>query len=134
MPTHKAFIPRVPELLALEGWYDTGTYKFKLSCRFKDILRCSEFNGKTQHFISCFARGQSYSDQPRKYCYDPTWAIAYVPDKHGNFMGRVFVQWKNGKLNIEKVYGNRLASNDIKNIMNTKKSISCQVGVPDTYL
>ncbi len=91
MPYPSNFIKRHPEVLALEGWYDAPGYKFKISCRFADILRCSSFNGKDQHFKSCFAPRGMHQDQPRLRCTSPGWAIAYLPDKHGNFMGRAFV-------------------------------------------
>lgn len=48
----KCFVERVPELRKLEGWHtvpDTNL-RIKISCRFKDILRCSD----TPHFNSCF--------------------------------------------------------------------------------
>ena len=129
----KRFIERVPELRKLEGWYNADGYKFKLSCRFKDILRCSEFNGKTTHFISCFARYDCHSQQPLLRCYDPTWGIIYTPDKHGNFMGRAWVRLVGSQLQIGRVYGNRLTVDTILIIMKNI-GLDCQVGVPDTYL
>lgn len=104
----QVFVERVPQLRAIEGWYGEGVDRFKLSCRFNDILRCSEFNDKSQHFNSCFREGGQHEIQPRLRCFDPTWAIIYMPDKHGNFLGRCFVQWKDGKLKIGKIYGNKL--------------------------
>lgn len=133
------FVKRRPELLALEGWYDTGTYKFKLSCRYRDILRCSEFNGKTTHFTSCFRKGGWHEDQPRRRCLDPNWAIVYVPDKHGNFLGRAFVhlEEKNestaqgATLVVDKIYGNRLKFEDITMLI---RHIKVEAGHLDTYL
>lgn len=131
----KVFVERRPELLALEGWYDVETYKFKLSCRFKDILRCSEFNGKTRHFLSCFRKEGMYREQPWCRCLDPNWAIIYTPDKHGNFLGRTFAWWEQiregeGRLVLEKIYGNRL---NFKDVM-IKINIECRVSQRDTYL
>lgn len=79
------FVKRRPELLALEGWYDAGSYRFKLSCRYQDILRCSEFLDKPKHFTSCFRKDGAHWEQPSYRCQDPNWAIIYTPDKHGNF-------------------------------------------------
>lgn len=131
------FQKRRSELLALEGWYDTGTYKFKLSCRYHDILRCSEFNGKTRHFTSCFEKDRLHEEQPLYRCLDPNWAIIYTPDKHGNFLGRCFVhlevnnETKESELVIDKIYGNQLTVEDIK-----MKIIGLNVAASrsDTYL
>ena len=126
-------VRRRRELLALEGWYDVGPYKFKLSCRFKDILRASEFNGKTCHFISCFRRGGLVNDQLHRRCLDQDWAIIYTPDKHGNFMGRCFVHLdEKGRLVIDRVYGNRLKIDDI--ILKMNKISECGASLLDTYL
>jgi hypothetical protein len=126
------FVKRSPELLALEGWYDTGDYKFKLSCRFRDILRCSTFNGKTEHFQSCFMWGWTHSDQPRRRCIRPNWAIVYVPDKHGNFLGRAFAHLEPDNYNpgtavlvIDKIHGNRLSYADIERLL-AEKGQSCR--------
>ena len=124
---------RCYQLLKLEGWYDTGSYRFKLSCRFNDILRASEFNDKKCHFMSCFGKGGLYHDQLHKRCVNPHWAIIYTPDKHGNFLGRCFVQWKNEQLHVDKIYGNRLQYVDIEKIMK-KYKLNCQFSRADTYL
>jgi hypothetical protein len=132
------FIRRIPELLAIEGWYDTGMYKFKLSCRFADILRCSEFLDKERHFISCFRKGGGEENQPAYRCMNPSWAIIYTPDKHGNFMGRAFVhmevndgrQW----LVVDKIYGNRLNFDDIRNLLMKTSINECHASLRDTYL
>lgn len=134
------FVRRLPELLALEGWYKTPTYEFKLSCRFNDILRCSEFNGKPEHFTSCFRKGMSRSYQPGLRCADPAWGIIYTPDKHGNFLGRAFVHLEKGVsdanpqsdvLVVDKIYGNRLKFEDIKM---TIRNVDCRDSQRDTYL
>lgn len=151
-PFRKPFIQRIPELLKLEGWYEVEAtkeapmlpaYRFKISCRFNDILRCSSFpRGKPRHFHSCFdnsykgmgLRGEHFL-QPIRRCYDPTWAIAYVPDKHGNFLGRAWIRLVNGQFQIGRVYGNKLLCNDVKDkLIMLNYNYDCQVGVPDTYL
>lgn len=133
------FVKRRPELLALEGWYDTGVYKFKLSCRFKDILRCSEFLDKPKHFTSCFRQGGLHEAEPRLRCLNPNWAVVYVPDKHGNFLGRAFIHYEE-KYNefapgpllvLDKIYGNTLKTEDI--LMKLIK-IDCHASQRDTYL
>lgn len=153
----RVFIPRVPELLALEGWYGEGRDRFKLSCRFSDILRCSTFNGKSVHFVSCFrneplpGRGLPLLGerrrQPTLRCYDPTWGIIYRPDKHGNFVGRVFVRWGlsmhtatdlssvvvPGTLVIGKVYGSLSVSNIIE-IFKVNNLLNCLHDPIDTFL
>lgn len=139
----KGYVTRVKELLALEGWYrveGNTPYDFKFSCRFSDILRCSEFNGKTVHFNSCFKKGGAHEIQVERRCYDSSWAIIYTPDKHGNFLGRCFVQWvvenfdgKLGHLKVDKVYGNRLNVKDII-IMINNKNVECRFSAADTYL
>lgn len=124
---------RIPELRAIEGWYDTGRYKFKVSCRFNDILRCSV----TRHFTTCFRPDGLYKEQPSRRCEDPTWVIIYVPDSSGAFMGRAFAQYEytgptDGVLRIDKIYGNRLTFEDIK--MYIKSRTSCRFSGTDTYL
>lgn len=86
-------------LRALEGWYDLRVYgsvtvrKYKFSCRFHDIQRCSTFNLKDEHFYSCYAEDRFNWHQPVLRCRYPNWAILYTPDKHGNFMGRAFFEF-----------------------------------------
>lgn len=135
-----AFVKRRPELLALEGWYDGPGYRFKLSCRFKDILRCSEFNDKPEHFRSCFASGSLHENQPTLRCMDPNWAIIYTPDIHGNFLGRCFVHYEGEnryateprlQLVIDKIYGNKLKFEDIKMKL---FYIDVTASLRDTYL
>lgn len=130
------FKVRIPELRAIEGWYDTGEYKFKVSCRFRDILRCSD----TKHFISCFRQWGIHNAQPSLRCADPTWVIIFVLDGQGQFMGRAFAQYENsqsasngaGTLRVDKIYGNRLTYKDIEKML--KISISCRNGGTDTYI
>jgi len=62
--------------------------KFKISCRFKDILRCA----KTTHHNSCYSEDSSYRDMPAVLANDPNIAIVYVPDKRGDFILRSFVR------------------------------------------
>ena len=141
----KRFVRRRPELLALEGWYDIGSYKFKFSCRYNDILRCSEFLDKPEHFHSCFGKDGGHAIQPILRCLDRNWAIVYTPDQHGNFMGRAFAHWieargpwaiagvQNDFLEIDKRYGNRLNVEDICLIMK-KLNVECRTSGSDTYL
>lgn len=103
----RPFIPRVPELLALEGNYDG----IVLSCRHRDILRCSE----TRHFSSCFSRKGCYSIMPVVYCYHPEVCIIFKRDKSGAFLGRVFGFYVgNNRINLAKVYGNELSVDKIR--------------------
>lgn len=118
---------------------------FKLSCRFKDILRCSKFNGKFVHFLSCFASGQTREEQPLLRCKRGNWAIIYTPDKYGDFMGRCFVHleklpffeaiWHRTRyeLVIDKIYGNRLSAYDIVECLE-ERGMKCRMGSYDTYL
>ena len=121
------FRERVPELRRLEGWYDpmNGAPKFKISCKFNDLLRCS----RTLHFKSCFRgahegysqesyarvlNGEHYK-QPLYRCLHPDWAIAYVPDKYGDFMGRVFIRWnaEEKRYEFSGLRGNGLSNEDV---------------------
>jgi hypothetical protein len=136
----ETFVRRCPELLKIEGWYDLpevsvpplmSEYNFtlkirdayrdpacrvKISCRFHDILRCSEFLQPVNpidnykrfrwadkhrhkiHFISCFAQDKGNAPintiQPILRCRVPNCAIVYLPDKHGNFQARAFIWYK----------------------------------------
>jgi hypothetical protein len=140
MPYANGFVKRHPNLLRLEGWYSADGYRFKISCRFNDILRCSIFSGKHKHFVSCFAPWAVHGNQPKLRCRSPLWAIAYTPDEHGDFMGRAFIQFRGSdpedKLyDISPVYGNRLQFNDVKNAIksvNTEPVIITASG--DIYL
>lgn len=110
----------------LEGWYYPGwdgarsSQRWKFSCRYKDILRCS----RTKHFKSCYApdyNGVLTVDQPRRRCVNPWWAIVYVPDKRGDFMGRCFVELSFNSfrptLTLYGLYGNQLFRDDIQNVL-----------------
>ena len=135
----RLFQPRVPQLRKLEGWYDAERLPhFKISCRYKDILRCAEFNGKTEHFTSCFRSGRfsAHPEQPRLRCYDPTWAIAYVPDKHGNFMGRAWIRFAYGCYEVGRVHGNNLTVKDLMAtiVKNIDVMVDCRYNPTDTYL
>jgi hypothetical protein len=112
------FKRRCPELLALEGWYEYTTdlgkvVRFKLSCRYKDILRCSVWRGHKKHFESCFAPTGVFNDYPPELCKRPQVAIVYLPDKHGNFQARAWVTLSGGDMTVFKVYGNGLDANRI---------------------
>ena len=105
---------RHPALLKIEGWYDVNGKQVKISCRFRDILRCASFpqpenpylkpleygkcykwRSKVEHpihFNSCFADGLIRSVQPlRRIRSVDNCAIIYLPDKHGNFQARTFL-------------------------------------------
>lgn len=77
------FVPRRPELLALEGQFEG----FYFSCRHRDILRCSD----TRHFSSCYGPKGCYKDMPSKICADPNFAMIFERDKSGQFLWRAFV-------------------------------------------
>jgi len=147
--SNQFFIRRRPELLALEGWYDVVglggpthgqiIYRFKFSCRYKDILRCSTFLDKPRHFMSCFGKGGGHDEQPYLRCLNPNWAIVYTPDIHGNFMGRAFVHLEENnerkRLIVDKIYGNRLDYDDLRRILIMKNIIDdCLFSGTDTYL
>lgn len=100
-------MPRIPELLALEGQYGDIT----LSCRHRDILRCSV----TRHFVSCFRPDGCYHHIPRLYCMShPEVCIIFKRDRSGAFIGRCFGFWDDGKLKLGKIYGNGIDCEHIK--------------------
>lgn len=101
------FVPRLPELLALEGSYDG----IILSCRHKDILRCSD----TSHFTSCFKPSGTSELQPVLYCYRPEVCIIGIKDNSGAWKGRVFGFYIKGenRINLARIYGNGLCIYDI---------------------
>jgi len=96
------FVHRLPELLALEGNYDG----IVLSCRHRDILRCSV----TRHFKSCFSPNGLYSLQPILYCSRPEICIIFKRDRSGAFEGRVFGFYvkKTNTIKLARFYGNEL--------------------------
>jgi len=129
------FRPRVKELLVLEGKYDNPSfpdYPIRISCRFNDILRCSD----TEHFTSCFRAGGMEKKQPFLRCVSRDWAIAFVTDKHGNFMGRIWIRYVSGtkssfynepeSIYLYRVYGNKLREEDVRSILT--KSLISQLG------
>ncbi len=139
------FQPRVPELRALEGWYQAPLYRFKVSCAFNDILRCS----RTSHFNSCFRDKGEYSgrehgwgvreaagvhyQQPLRRCYDPNWAIIYLPDKRGDFLGRCFLRLNyRHDFELGRIYGNNLTYTDIITAIPALRG--CVTGVEDSYI
>lgn len=104
--SNRAFVPRDPRLLALEG--DYGLFQF--SCRHRDILRCSA----TRHFESCYRRGGGYSEVPFTICSNPSFAMIFRRDPSGQFRWRVFVKVTASRgypvqtfhdLNVGKFYG-----------------------------
>ncbi len=118
-------VPRRSELLALEGWYEYDrtwyhTVRFKLTCRFRDFLRCSIWRGHARHFNSCFSPGGQYYDAPWILCGNPNVAMIYLPDVHGNFQARAWVKYEDTseipELMVYKVYGNGLDEHDIEKV------------------
>ncbi len=118
------FVPRIPELLALEGNHNG----IILSCRHKDILRCSV----TRHFISCFKPGGLYELQPVLYCYRPEVCIIGIKDRSGAWQARMFGFYDKDKKNIKvsRVYGNGL---DVKMVRDSINSIRFMETWGDVY-
>lgn len=131
------FKPRVPELRKLEGVYDNPShpdYPIHISCRYNDILRCSD----TTHFTSCFRPAGSERLQPWLRCVYPDWAVIFVADKSGKFIGRTWIryfsnlEWKTvyghddipsyKSIRVEtyqtyKIYGNKLWRSDVDKLL-----------------
>ena len=81
---------------------ESSNVRFKLSCRFNDIKRCSI----TDHFDSCFRPSGIYDNMPETYLEKfPQIAIVYVPDGAGFMIGRFWIIYQNGKLIPGRVYG-----------------------------
>lgn len=133
MRARARFVPRCPELLAIEGDYGD----FRISCRHRDILRCSD----TPHFISCFRPAGAYNHQPLEYCKVDYIAILFKANRAGHFKCRAFVMYvppsnyshyeydgdsvrfvkrtKPAELVIQKFYGDGLNED---NVLSTLKS------------
>jgi hypothetical protein len=94
------FKPRLPFLLNLEGDYGD----FILSCRHKDILRCSV----TKHFRSCYAPDGAFKELPFNMCCMANIAIIGKKDKAGDFIWRAFISYTGWEpiITIYKFYGN----------------------------
>lgn len=99
------FVDRSLSLKKLEKDYGC----FILSCRHRDILRCS----KSRHFRSCYASNGVCSNVPFQLCHYPEYAIIGKKDKSGDWLWRAFVRltyeaWDSRKdvLIIHKIYGN----------------------------
>lgn len=144
------FPTRCKELLAIEGWYETPTrlpaltyyndtqwepLRFKISCRFNDILRASVFWGHSRHFSSCFAPAEDRTvAEVTARLENPYWGILYVPDRFGNFQARAWISWDGrfGLYWVDKLYGN--ADLGLINILLEANSIKCSFSHEDTYL
>jgi hypothetical protein len=129
-PEYK-FRPRHATLLAMEGIYDNPSFpdfKIHISCRFNDILRA----GDTHHFFSCFGPANGENKQPFLRCVDPNWAVIFVTDKKGTFMGRVWIElvpasefWNNtsntwnkrDEYKLGRNFGNKLGRKDVYNLV-----------------
>ena len=108
-PTAK-FIPRIPELLKLEGWYSLQDgRRIKLSCRWKDLLRASN----TKHFTSCFSFSCCYKEQPLMRMKSPEWLVIMLLDLAGNVQARAYCYLKGKKLHVSKCHGNGLDFNQL---------------------
>ena len=79
------FLPRHPSLLKLEGDYGD----FILSCRHKDILRCSN----SRHFRSCYSPDGINKHIPYLLCGRSNVAIIGKKDKSGQFLWRALVEY-----------------------------------------
>ena len=152
------FRPRVAELRNLEGIYDNPSYPdfpIHISCRFNDILRCSD----TKHFHSCFNPEGSENKQPFLRCVSPNWALIFVTDKAGKVMGRTWISFHSIKALynfygssrynkdeywLYRLYGNKLGESDVYRIVE-EKLLSLYVngqtgdfklrgGQPDSYI
>lgn len=138
-----SILPRTKFLLSLEGWYTpaSGLPRFKLSCRYRDMIRCSVFNGHKKHFTSCFRPDGEHEEQAWLRCNAPTFGIIYVPDKHGNFEGRAFIyqpyDWNTNeyakRITIDKIYGNSLSYEDIKQCL-LSRGVESHYSRTDSYL
>ena len=73
-------------------------------------------------------------------CSDPTWAVIYLPDRSGDFMGRMFVQYVpsyEGGPNVVKMYyeyGNGLNVDFIEELMGKLLCVEVWPEQPDRYL
>lgn len=128
------FVPRCPELLAIEGDYGD----FRISCRHRDILRCSD----TPHFISCYRPAGIHYRQPLEYCKVNYIAILFKANRAGHFQCRAFVMYvppsnhsryvyegdsvkfvtevKPAELVIQKFYGDGLNEDNVLSILKSK--------------
>jgi len=126
LPTFR-FRNRLHELRAIEGVYENTRYPdypIHISCLYNDILRASD----THHFYSCFHADRSENIQPFLRCVHPDWAVIFVTDKSGKFMGRTWlrfnrrshVDWTSKTeeaFEIFKMYGNKLEERDVKTLL-----------------
>jgi hypothetical protein len=100
------FKERIPALRRLEKDY----VSFSLSCRHKDMLRCST----TRHFRSCYSKDGINAHIPYSLCTKPSYAIIGKKDRSGDYIWRAFVRYsKNYEyygypdvLIVYKIYGN----------------------------
>lgn len=95
--------------------------------------------------------------------HDPNWAIAYLPDKHGDFMARAFIEFVSkvqlvndpyntcgcitcvsarrdraaqeiNHVKVYKIYGNGLSHETIMNSIMGKYNMECRPSLDDKYL
>lgn len=123
------FIPRVSELLALEGQYGDIT----LSCRHRDILRCSQ----TKHFTSCFRPDGINAHEPYHYCYHPEVCIIYKRDRAGAFVARCFGFYdrQSKVLKLCRMYGNGMSHTEVsKKLKSHHPELRVWTSDTDVYL
>lgn len=144
LPRYK-FRPRIAELRGLEGIYDNPSfpdYPIHISCRFNDILRC----GDTSNFVSCFRHEGEEKKQPFIRCAKNNWAIVFVTDKSGKYMGRTWISYERTSfgydyLNVYRMYGNKLRSDDVTALLyklvatnSTGRQVRIYGGQSDDYI
>lgn len=107
------FVPRIPELRLLEGWFPmmgvntwSGLFSYpfsyfpkreiRLSCKFNDLLRSVD----SKHFPhSCFRPNGGHYAQILKRLRDPNWGVVMLLDRAGTVQSRAFVSY--GGINAE---------------------------------
>ena len=73
----------------LQTRWVAASYPLTLSCRYRDILRCS----MTDHFMTCYSPTGMNSHKPVQLCANPDVAICGFKARNGDYIARTFVQW-----------------------------------------
>lgn len=77
---------RIGKQLMISG----PSINFRVTCRYKDILRCSKMH-KKMYFDSCLADGKFNAGAKYGYCRDVVnLGMLYVPDQAGHVKSRAF--------------------------------------------